>query len=204
MGMKCYFVVLRNSLFWISLYRGLTIYCFPMLWKYWGIYRGDLCQGGLLWCWTLAMSEKKKTITWLYTSPLSPSRRLEFPLLCTHAAHAFSRVSRLMRCSKKIRVAEHSFHSCSVGKGQRLLSLVGDVEQVIADDIVLVWTKGFLHNEIFVAQLRTKKKNEKSQDRVPDPLHLPQETGLCLFLKNISATNLYRLCWLPRISIGTA
>lgn len=89
MGMKCYFVVLRNSLFWISLCRGLTIYCFPMLWKYWGIYRGDPRQGGSLWCWVLVASEKKKNITWLCTSPLSPSRHLEFPLLCTRCSRLF-------------------------------------------------------------------------------------------------------------------
>lgn len=94
MGMKCYFVVLRNSLFWISLCRGLTIYCFPMLWKYWGIYRGDPRQGGSLWCWVLVASEKKKTLR--DCAPLRSPLHATLSSRCfAHAVHAFSSVSCL-------------------------------------------------------------------------------------------------------------
>lgn len=45
---------------------------------------GDPRRGGALRCGALPLSVEKKLVTRLYT-PL-PSRRLEFPLHCTHAA----------------------------------------------------------------------------------------------------------------------
>lgn len=59
-------------------------------------------------------------------------------------------------------MTDDSFQNCSVANVQCLLSLLGVVDQVIADDIVLVLANRFLRNEILLAQVRTKeKKREK-------------------------------------------